>query len=340
MLFSEANQEWQPVPGWAEYLIHFGHRWPGSVLGQRRIALISMPCDSAAAGLIALGSLTRDLGNPNANDVDGHYDSLVRYARQFLHACQTCDMRCEPERKRCGYSAEATGRARYKGKMYWISGKSILGERRLAFERRNRTNETHWPGPKNLTDWQIDGEPPPQVTNQFGALPEEAYAGIIAGAKIIRDNLKRSFSGLCLAGRVAGESATRDACDSIIFRSGNETHRLSTLLSVQGWSPSRTISRLVFYNARTEQLDRHTSAPALVIADGDASFLKVLGRPGFQRSDVIGVIHRTIERERLEAVGNRMLSLRQWYAEDSEFIVGLPSAPNGISTLILRKGTP
>ena len=116
MFFSEANQEWQVVPRWVTFLIRLGYNWPCGVLGQRRIALISMPCDSAAAGLIALGALIRDLGNPNANDVDGHYDALLRYARQYLGYCRDCTMRCQPELKGCGYAAEVTGLVRDKYK--------------------------------------------------------------------------------------------------------------------------------------------------------------------------------------------------------------------------------
>ena len=337
MLFTEANLEWQAIPQWADYLIQLGYRWPGSALGQRRIALVSMPCDSAAAGLIALGALIRDFGNPKANDVDGHYDSVIRYARQFLCACQTCDTRCIPERKHCGYFAEATGRVRYKGKIYWVSGKSSLAERRLVFERRNRSKQTVSPTSNTLIDLHIDGEPSPQVNDQVDVLPEGAYARIVDGSKIIRENLQRSFSGLCLAGRAAGEATTREICDFIRFRNDDDEFNLSTLLTVHGWS-LQTISRIVFFNARTEQFDRRTSPPALVIADGDASFLKVLSRPEFQRSDIVGVVHRTLDREHLESIGNRMLGFHQWYSKDSDLLSRLPSAPTGISISILRKG--
>ena len=58
-------------------------------------------------------------------------------------------------------------------------------------------------------------------------------------------------------------------------------------------------------------IDTNAISPALVIADGDASFLKVLARTEFQHSDIIGVFHRTIDRDRLELLGNRMIGLRQ-----------------------------
>jgi hypothetical protein len=93
---------------------------------------------------------------------------------------------------------------------------------------------------------------------------------------------------------------------------------------------------MTLYNARTEEIDR-PSTPALIVADGDTAFLKIVGRSEFQDSDVVGVIHRTIERDRLEDVGNQMASLRQWYAEDSDLLACLPTLPRGITVSILKR---
>ena len=94
---------------------------------------------------------------------------------------------------------------------------------------------------------------------------------------------------------------------------------------------------MAFYNARSEHLDHASESPALVVADGGDCFLKITGIAKFQRSDVIGVIHRTTERDRLEAVGEKMADLRQWYTHDEDMLCGLPAMPNGISISIFRK---
>jgi len=340
LLFSEANQEWRPIPGWVEFLIRLGFDWPGCASGQRKIALISMPGDSAAAGLIALGVLIRDLGNPYATDVAGHYDALLRFARQYLENCRKCRERCDVEVGRCGYSAEATGRVREKGgRLYEISDRTDFRTRRLAL-RLERKSLTWWPDPEKATDWRIDGEPPVQLNHIEGVLTVHAYQQIVGSAQFISENLSSSYSGLCFAGRTAGETATFKACASIQFRDGNDEYRLPNLLTIHGWAGSNVISRMTFFNSRNEQLDRRASAPAMIVADGDACFLKVLGRSEFQRSDVIGVIHRTMDRDHLEVVGNRMLGLRQWYAEDSETLGQIAHAPRGISISILRKRIP
>ena len=114
---------------------------------------------------------------------------------------------------------------------------------------------------------------------------------------------------------------------------------LASLLTIQAWSPERTVSRVTFFNARTERYDRYVAAPSLIVADGDVSFLKVLARPELQATDVIGVIHRTIDRDALEAVGNRMFGLRQWYGDDPEFMQTFPRFPPGISVCVLHRRT-
>lgn len=348
--FSDGGKEWRCLPAWAEFLIQLGFRWHESQKGRRRIAIVSMPCDSAAAGLIGLGALIHDLGNPNANNVDGHYDALLRYARQYLESCRDCKTRCDPQLAGCGYAAEATGMvgdysqrgksAKRKKRLYTISDQTDFQNRRLALSREGTGNAgpiTWWPAPQYATGLQINGEPLPETKDVAGALPDDVYLQIVADAPIIRDNLRRSFSGLCLAGRVTGETATREVCAGIRFRGSRGEYDLPNLLTVYGWLPSNIVSRIVFFNARTEQFDRRAETPSLVVADGDASLLKVLSNAAFQCSDVIGVIHRAIERDRLEAIGSRMSGLQQWYAVDTEMVGRLPSTPRGMSISILKK---
>ena len=109
---------------------------------------------------------------------------------------------------------------------------------------------------------------------------------------------------------------------------------LSQLLTVQNWLPG-TISRMLFYNSRTEQFDRQTGKPKVVIADGDISFLKVVDGEDFRDSDVVGVVHRTIEKEKLEAIGTKLQNMRQWY--DQTVVDGLPQTPRGIGIYMLKR---
>jgi hypothetical protein len=280
-----------------------------------------MPCDSAAAGLIILGAMIRDLGNPRANSVDGHCDALLRYAQLFL-----------------GHqSAGVTGRLRSVAnprRTYQISDKTDFAERQLAF---TRDGVIYRPNPQFATDWYIDGEPPPEWNHVEGHLPEEPYRQIVAQAKILPENLGKSYSGLWLAGRAAGEVSSRGICSSVRFRCQTGDHGMEKLVTVYGWSACN-VSRVSFFNTLTQRPDRNSEPPCLVVADGDVPFLKAIGRPQLQQSDIVGVIHRTIERDKLEAVGSRLLR-SQWYTEDLEMLRELPAVPRGISISILRRRT-
>src|SRR5688500_2530714 len=99
MLFSEGHQEWRGIPAWVHFLTQFGYGWPSGSSRPKRIALVSMPCDSAAAGLITLGALVRDLEHPIdvQNDVGAHHERLLGFAQQYLNSCRRCEMRCHPD---------------------------------------------------------------------------------------------------------------------------------------------------------------------------------------------------------------------------------------------------
>lgn len=339
MEFSEVDKLWQPLPAWVQFLIRMGYEWPRDDQGPRRIALVSMPGDSAAAGLITLGALIRDLANPRANDTDGHYDRLLGYARQYVGSCRICDQRCNPESKRCGFAGEATGKLRslrppHAG--YWVSAERTDFERReIAFVRGP---VTYLPNPLRATDYYIDGEPPPRWDAPEGAMSAEVFSQIVPECQIHPDNLRRSYSGLCLAGRAGGEIATREICASVRLRDNSAEHGLDGLLTIHGWSAGN-VSRAAFYNTRTGELDRNVAAPNLIVADGDVSFLDTVDRREFRNGDVVGVIHRIMERDRLEAVGNKMSALRQWYVPDEDMLCGLPAVPRGTSIAILKRRT-
>jgi hypothetical protein len=338
LAFSENEHKWQQIPRWAYFLIRFGFQWDFNVSEQRRIALFSMPCDSAAASLIALGALISDLGNPEANDISGHYNSLLRYARQYLEQCSNCNHPCHPKKMRCGHTAKATGWVRNwrerPVQRYKISGRTNLTEKSLWYSYKGGVR---WQNPKLSIDWQIDGEPPPQLNDHEGVLDEEIYTHIIDSAQIFPDNLRKSFSGLCLAGRVGGKTVTHNVSASVRFRINEVEYSLPELLTVHGWSNPGSVSRMSFFNSRTERFDRNTSAISLVVVDGDKSFIRVLGRSEFQRTDVIGVISRVLARDDLEAVGNRIQGLRQWYTDDEDSLHRFSFVPRGIGVKIIKR---
>src|ERR1700693_5478176 len=75
MRFSEADAAWQTVPPWADFLVRCGFAWADS-RDRRRIGIVSMPCESAGAGLVTLGAIRRRLTLDDANDALSHFERI------------------------------------------------------------------------------------------------------------------------------------------------------------------------------------------------------------------------------------------------------------------------
>ena len=322
--FSEFGRPWEPLPSWVTFFVQAGFAWPRFESQTRRVALISTPCDSAAAGLICLGAMIRDLGESTANNVDQHYERLLRFAAEYLGN----------QSSREGGKAEISGRLRRIGLrgVVEISEQTDVVRRKLVLRHRKGMLES--PNPDYATRWYIDGEPPPVIQNGLGSISPEPYQAIIPNAPILPENLTRAYAGLCLVARAAGERATRELYAGVRFRHNGGEHALSDLLTIYGWSSSQ-LSRLSFFNTRTGQMDRHAQSPSLAVIDGDSAFLRVIGDPRFRSADAIAVVNRGSERESLEAVGNKLLEMRQWYVPDDLAI----NAPPGtrISVALLKR---
>ena len=314
--FSEDNGPWRPVPRWADFLLRFGFAWRTDAARSRRIALISMPCDSAAAGLIALGAMRKVLEIDEANDTAAHFERIKALA---VNGAEKSFLRHRSKRLKGRFVVDQIDRG-----MVWVR------------KERSKTADRITITPKDANDWQFEHEAPVEALHGNPVAYGEFYAGVIPGAEPpLTANLRVSDSRICLAGRVGGESASRRSLAGVRFQTCDQTIDLSQLLTIQAWSPG-LISRVTFFNARTHKLDRGTGIPQLVVADGDQAFLKVIEAEAFRGGDVVGVIHRTMERNRLEAVGNKMVELRQWYSPDAQIPAADPS-PNGIAVSVIRR---
>jgi len=319
MDFSEVGSTWRSVPSWASFLIEFGFAWPAQPGASRRIAIVSMPCDSAAAGLIVLGAMRRCLELDDANDVGSHYQRLLELAHKRPNGVSL-------------RHATLPGCFVFDG--FDPNRNPMVKQPRSKSSRRINIPRA------SAMDWRINGEAPVAVRNGQQVPNSQFYAHLVKqGGNIRPSNLSESHSQICLAGRGVGAAPTRGCMADIRFRVDGCEANLSQLLTVQRWMPG-TISRVNFYNARTEEFDRQAGRPQVVIADGDASFLRVVDGKGFEHSDVVGVIHRTMERDRLEAVGTKVRSLRQWYDRDGAILNGLPERPRGIGIAVLRRSQP
>jgi hypothetical protein len=321
MQFSEANGPWQATPEWVEFLVKSGLNSGLPTEGTRRILIISMPCESAAAGLVALGALCRRLSIDGANDANSHFQRIDKLATKsaaeiYLQHCnQPGRFRLEPK--------DHNG-------LIWVRNERACGSRRTRMTRNTIF-------PSNAREWRFDGEAPVSVSDGVGLQFPYFYKELSGeGFAPVASNLTKSDSGICLAGRVSGESVSQTILTQIQFRCHNEDANLASLLAIQNWSPG-TISRVSFFNARTGQVDRNTGLTRLVVADGDLSFLRVLESPVFRNCDVIGLIHRVVNRDRLEAIGLKITELGQWYTPELRALNGTGRAPQGITLLGMKR---
>ena len=325
MRFSEADTAWQPVPSWVDYLIRCGFTW-GQGRERRRIGVVSMPCESAGAGLLALGALRYRLTLDDANDSLSHFDRI-----RSLAARRDVDTILVHDR--------SASKKRYR-----LEGKDPAGwvwARRVEADSDRSTQS----GPPrvaihagNANEWRLDREAPTETVEGDGLPYGRFYKALIAGAVApLELNLTRSDSAICIAGRVAGEPVSRAAFGAVRFECEDQTADLAGLLTVHRWSPG-TVSRVTFFNSRTGQFDRNAGSTRLVVADGDAAFLRAIDEPAFRQSDVLGVIYRVVERERLETIGTKLAELsQQWYERDGDMRHHLPPAPIGITVSVLKR---
>jgi len=316
MLFSEACSAWREIPNWASFLLRFGYEWPVEDNETRRVALISMPCDSAAAGLVTLGAMRKRLEIIGASDKASHFQRLKTHA---------IDPNCNRTIRHISHNG--TNTLTFKENFLWAKKNND--------PRSSCCTVTTY----NCNNYYFDGEPPLQMCEGDSNPYAQFYSSLIEGAGVIdRPNLSLTDSGVCLAGRAAGGKATKTMMDSIRFKYGEHSECLGNLLSVCDWTLGK-ISRTTFFNSRTEKFDRQTQQIRLVIADGDAAFLTVLGMDEFQTENVsvIGVINRVAEREKLEAVGSKFAEKRQWYQDDTEIVTKLGNMPLGIFAAVLKR---
>lgn len=324
--FIDGENGARPLPAWVSYLVRFGYRFAAKEEGRRCISLISLPGDSPAAAMVALGAMRRRLESPNANDISAHFE---RIKNGVIRGDRVSTLR------------QVGTRSRYNFDRVDPDGTLWLLEAQPS-QRISRKSPPRFPvrisvSSHTSVNWQFEGEAPLHVLPGQALNWSPIYQGlpVQSDAPILNANLATTDSAICLAGRVAGEAPTKTACDSVGFRADGLTAPLSSLLSIQEWIPGK-VSRVSYFNPRTDRVDRATGHVTLVVADGDGCFLEVISHSLFQTSHVVGVISRIIGRDQLESVGNKLENMRQWYEVDADPDQRNEPAPPGIRVLTLK----
>ena len=82
------------------------------------------------------------------------------------------------------------------------------------------------------------------------------------------------FPACVLWGDWRAESPLGKFYEQTRFRFGAEERDLASLTTVHDWADSDRVSRMSFYNPRTDTIDRYSAALDVVVADGEKSFTK------------------------------------------------------------------
>lgn len=312
MLFREIDEEVRNIPEWVSWLIGFGFQWMNDQPNRRRIALISMPCDSTGAGLVALGAMIQRFGVQDGNDLREHerrINKLDGTARLF-----------DP------YANKRI----YRGP-YIFGGMDEIGIK-LNHEKESISR---WIILGNMRNWQFEGERPVFSANP---VPHGDFYRQLVGdeMQIVTENLQTSDSVVCIAGRREGQKETRSVLESVSFVSdGGEEVNLDRLLGMG--RKGNEISRMCMYNTREGANNKlGFRPPQLIVADGARAFLKVMREKKFKSADIIGVFHRVQERVVLESLRDRLMEMEDYYEKVLE-VESMTKPSRGIGLALYRQ---
>ncbi len=309
MQYFEAHALYDAVPAWAAAALGLGYRWRLSGSNARRIGLLSMPCESEAAGLIALGVLRSDLERTTANHVDTHFDLLLRTCRERVAA----RMRREDSSEETAWDVRnAVDDTRWRFVAYDGDLDAIVLElakhRPVVKLKGKRVPNPHGACRRYIMrdyaiDWQLRDCPLPQLPQDGKALELSAYSDLPGCVgPILEENLRRSYDGLVLVGQGAARDSTyMQKFYAAGFASADRRLPLADLLTLHH-SERKYIRRLRFLNERVHQ-DEAVHAAWLVVADGISALL--CAEKLYPASDIIGVCNR-------DASAEAILQLKDW----------------------------
>lgn len=343
MQYFEAHTVHDAVPTWAAAALGLGYRWRLSVSSARRIGLLSMPCDSEAAGIIALGALRRDLERTTSNHVDTHFDLLSRACRERV----AVHMHRENSSEELSWDVRNTvDDTRWRFVAYDGDLDIIVLEiatHRPVIKRKGKSI----PNPNgacsryimrdNAIGWQLRNCPLPQLPPDGKALEPSAYSSLPGCVgPILEANLRRSYDGLVLVGQGAARDSTyMQKFYTAGFASADHRLPLGDLLTLHH-SERKYIRRLRFLNERALQ-DEAVHAAWLVVADGISALL--CAEKLFPTSDIIGVCNR-------DASVEAIIQLKDWLNDISRYYTDMDAnhcvageMPGGMMLRVLQRRT-
>lgn len=333
MRYFEPNKLYDEIPRWVAVALGIGFRWGQS--NTRRIGMLSMPCDSEAAGLVALGALRRDLERRTANHLDTHFDLLVkrclkRDSSQILNENSDWDLRhidntywrfVEYDTKTDAIVVED---AKHRG-IVKRKGKRVSNPHGVCHRYLMRSS---------ALEWQLRGFPVPKSIKNVKSLDYFDYQNFpICAGDVLRENLSCSYEGLVLVGSgAARDSQYMQKFYSTGFSIDGRRLCLGDLLTLH--QDSQHIKRLRFLNERNEEIKELYPAN-LVIADGINALLRAYEL--FSDSDIIGVCSRDSTSEAIMQLKDFLNDKARYYKDIDTSQYLADKTPEGMLFRVLQR---
>ena len=309
-MYKEGEKLYTNFPSWVEGSLNLGYHWVGlsnNTAKRRRIALVSMPCQSVAAPLVALGLLRRELELEDTNFFNRYFEYLLNEISVRQEKSEQIIL-VDDNNKKWNLIQVNQGH----------SIKVCYSKYKESVKRRGR----RIPNPNgqvvstimssNARYWRLDGQPRLWCSEP---LDYTIYKYLIRnGGDIYEHNLQNYWRETVLLSNFVGkDSFFHKRISSIKFCFDEEEVGLDTLLTVNGVSPQ--ITRVTLHSAN--ELNSLNYSPKRVVVEGSLAFLKALEH--FRESDIIGVISRDEPSSNLEQVMEKNHELSRYYqTKDSE----------------------
>ncbi|MFF7710740.1 hypothetical protein [Pseudomonas sp. NPDC007930] len=342
MQYFEAGELYDAIPVWAAVALNLGYKWRLADSSARRIGLLSMPGDSEAAGLIALGALRSDLERTTAHHLDTHFDLLLRFCRE-----RVARMRHEGSPEATAWDVRnVVDDTRWRFVAYDNALDAVVLElakhRPVVKFKGKKVANMHGACSRyimrnNATDWQLRDCPVPQLPQNLEARELSAYSDLPGCVgPVLEENLRRSYDGLVLVGQGAARDSTyMQKFYATGFASADRRLSLADLLTLN-LTEQKYIRRLRFLNERVNQ-DEALHAAWLVVADGVSALL--CAEKLFPASDIIGVCNRDASSEAILALKDWLNDIIRYYTDTAASHCVSGEMPAGMLLRVLQRRT-
>lgn len=341
MKFFEESKLWDEVPAWVSQAIMIGYKLRKTTTKTRTLFLLSIPCNTQTASLIALGALRCDLEDPAANTSENHFDVMVEQCKKATSVKNKKRTSSQWELRHI--SEKSTWFFDYyepKSDVIYLQRSNYR-----EYIKQNGKYVKNQNGPclrqifrNNSLQWQLRDQPIPELQNHNNSYVEKSIYEKIGSfhSPIFNKNLARSYDGLLLISKGSSlKSKYMHKLSHMGYEENGTKYSLADLLTLHN-NEKEKVKRLRQLNENSLE-NESSNTHGFIIADGINSLIK--SDQVFSSSNIIAVCNRSGSVESIEQLRLWLTEKERYYStkDPEEFFI--PSLPQGIILRILeRKG--